>query len=172
MNSNDVNSVINNLCDKLGTTASKLIPEMAGYQIAKHSIWLVVSLIFIGVAIGFTIKLLWMHKKDNETLAIYPDLIRKLDMKFKDSGMMDDKFPQLPPYTRNEWMNIVSAVDKVTDTMQWDESTWCAMVLTAVWSGLIGIVIFGIALYHIIGWCIAPNASAFMWIVGQLGGGQ
>lgn len=39
MNSNDVNSIINNLCDKLGTTASKLIPEMAGYQIAKHSIW-------------------------------------------------------------------------------------------------------------------------------------
>lgn len=30
MNSNDVNSIIDNLCDKLGTTASKLIPEMAG----------------------------------------------------------------------------------------------------------------------------------------------
>ena len=169
MNSNDINSIINNLCDKLGTTANKLIPEMAGYQIAKHSIWLAISLIFIGVAIGFTIKLLWMHKKDSETLAIYPDLIRKLDQKLKDSGMMNE---QLPPYTRNEWMNIVDSVHRVTDTMQWDESTWCAMMLTAVWSGLIGIVIFGIALYHIIGWCIAPNASAFMWIINQLGGGQ
>lgn len=48
MNSNDVNSIINNLCDKLGTTASKLIPEMAGYQIAKHSIWLVISLWEVG----------------------------------------------------------------------------------------------------------------------------
>lgn len=169
MNSNDINSIINNLCDKLGTTANKLIPEMAGYQIAKHSIWLAISIIFIGVAIGLTIRLLWMRKRDGEMLAIYPDLIRKLDLKLKDSGMMDE---QLPPYTRNEWMNIISTVNRVTDTMQWDESTWIAMVLTAVWSGLIGIVIFGIALYHIIGWCIAPNASAFMWIINQLGGGQ
>lgn len=169
MNSSDINSIINNLCDKLGTTANKLIPEMAGYQIAKHSIWLAVSLIFIGVAIGFTIRLLWMKKRDGEMLAIYPDLIRKLDLKLKDSGIMDE---QLPPYTRSEWMNIVSTVNKVTDTMHWDESTWCAMVLTAVWSGLIGIVIFGIALYHLIGWSIAPNASAFMWIINQIGGGQ
>ena len=169
MNSNDINSIINNLCDKLGTTANKLIPEMAGYQIAKHSIWLAISIIFIGVAIGLTIRLLWMHKKDSEVLAIYPDLIRKLDQKLKDSGMMNE---QLPPYTRNEWMNIVDSVRRVSDTMQWDESTWCAMVLTAVWSGLIGIVIFGIALYHIIGWHIAPHASAFMWIINQLGGGQ
>lgn len=170
MNSNDVNSIINNLCDKLGTTASKLIPEMAGYQIAKHSIGLAISLIFIGVAIGFTIKLLWMKKRDGEMLAIYPDLIRKLDLKLKDSGIMEDGF--LPPYTRNEWMNIVSTINRITDTMHWDESTWCAMVLTAVWSGLMGIVIFGISLYHIIGWAIAPNASAFMWIINQIGGGQ
>ena len=169
MNSNDINSIINNLCDKLGTTANKLIPEMAGYQIAKHSIWLAISIIFIGVAIGLTIRLLWMRRKDSKTLAIYPDLIRKLDQKLKDSGMMNE---QLPPYTRNEWMNIVDSVCRVTDTMQWDESTWCAMLLTAVWSGLIGIIIFGIALYHIIGWCISPNASAFMWIINQLGGGQ
>lgn len=169
MNSSDVNSIINNLCDKLGTTASKLIPEMAGYQIAKHSIWLAISIIFIGVAIGFTIRLLWMRKNDHKTLALYPDLIKKLDLKLKDSGMMDE---QLPPYTRNEWMNTLDSVRQVRGTMQWDESTWCAMVLTAVWSGLIGIVIFGVALYHIIGWSIAPNASAFMWIINQIGGGQ
>lgn len=170
MNSNDVNSVINNLCDKLGTTASKLIPEMAGYQIAKHSIWLAISLIFIGVAIGFTIKLLWMKKRDGEMLAIYPDLVRKIDLKLKDSGMMEDGV--LPSYVRNEWMNTLDSVSRIRGTMHWDESTWCCMILTAVWSGLIGIVIFGIALYHIIGWCIAPNASAFMWIINQLGGGQ
>ena len=170
MNSNDVNSVINNLCDKLGTTASKLIPEMAGYQIAKHSIWLTISIIFIGVAIGFTIKLLWMRKRDGEMLAIYPDLVRKIDLKLKDSGMMEDGV--LPSYVRNEWMNTLDSVSRIRGTMHWDESTWCCMILTAVWSGLIGVVIFGVALYHIIGWCIAPNASAFMWIINQLGGGQ
>lgn len=168
MNSSDINSIINNLCDKLGTTANKLIPEMAGYQIAKHSIWLAISLIFIGVAVGFTIKLLWMKKRDGEMLAIYPDLIKKLDLQLKDSGMMDE----LPSYTRIEWQNTLDCVRRVRGTMHWDDSTWVAMMLTAVLSGLIGVVIFGIALYHIIGWSIAPNASAFMWIIGQLGGGQ
>ena len=168
MNSNDVNSIINNLCDKLGTTASKLVPEMAGYQIAKHSIWLAISLIFIGVAVGFTIRLLWMRKRDGKVLALYPDKVRDLDEKLKSSGMMGE----LPTWTQKEWTNTLDGIRFVTGTMEWDESTWCAMILTAVWSGLTGLVIFGIALYHIIGWSIAPNASAFMWIIGQLGGGQ
>lgn len=168
MNSNDVNSIINNLCDKLGTTASKLIPEMAGYQIAKHSIWLAISIIFIGVAIGFTIRLLWMRKNDYKLLAIYPEWVKKLDENLKKSGMLGE----LHQWSRSEWENTLDRARQVTTVIQWDESTWCVMVLTAVWSGLIGVVIFGIALYHIIGWCIAPNASAFMWIINQLGGGQ
>jgi hypothetical protein len=168
MNSTDVNSIIDNLCDKLGTTASKLIPEMAGYQIAKHSIWLVISLIFIGVAIWLTIRLLWMRKRDGKILALYPDQVKKLDEKLKNSGMMDE----LHQWNRMEWEKTLEDVRRVRGTMEWDESTWCAMILTAIFSGLIGIVIFGIALYHIIGWSIAPNASAFMWIVGQIGGGQ
>lgn len=168
MNSNDINSIIDNLCDKLGTTASKLIPEMAGYQIAKHSIWLAISIIFIGVAVGLTIKLLWMRKRDGKILALYPDQVKKLDEKLKNSGMMDE----LHQWTRIAWENTLNDIGRVQDTMEWDGSTWITMILTAIWSGLIGIVIFGIALYHIIGWSIAPNASAFMWIVQQLGGGQ
>lgn len=169
MNSTDVNSIINNLCDKLGTTASKLIPEMAGYQIAKHSIWLVVSLIFIGVAIGFTIKLLWMKKRDGKILVLYPDKVRKLDEELKKTDYYNES---IHVWSTREWDKIIREIPYVTGTQQCDESTWCAMVLTAVWSGLIGVVIFGIALYHIIGWSIAPNASAFMWIMQQLGGGQ
>lgn len=169
MNSSDVNSIINNLCDKLGTTASKLIPEMAGYQIAKHSIWLAVSLIFIGVAIGLAIRLLWRRKKNKEALAIYPNLVRELDEIFRKTEVYNGQFSS---WSRAEWADIVSKSKMATTWAEWDESTWCAMVLTAVWSGLIGIVIFGMALYHIIGWCIAPNASAFMWIINQIGGGQ
>lgn len=168
MNSNDVNSIINNLCDKLGTTANKLIPEMAGYQIAKHSIWLAISLIFIGVAIGFTIKLLWMNKNDSKLLALYPEKIRELDDAFNICNVSKE----LSNWTRMEWEHVINDISRVTTTLQWDEATWCMMVLTAVWSGLIGIIIFGIALYHIIGWYIAPNASAFMWIINQIGGGQ
>ena len=169
MNSNDVNSVINNLCDKLGTTASKLIPEMAGYQIAKYSIWLVVSLIFIGVAVGLTIKLLLMRKKSRDALAIYPDRVRELDEIFKKTEVYNEQFSN---FSRAEWANVVDKAKSAITWAEWDESTWLAMVMSAIWSGLIGVVIFGVALYHIIGWSIAPNASAFMWIVGQLGGGQ
>ena len=168
MNSNDINSIINNLCDKLGTTANKLIPEMAGYQIAKHSIWLAISIIFIGVAIGLTIRLLWMKRNDGKTLALYPEWAKKLDDGLKSSGMINE----IPSWSRREWEITLDRARQAVTTMSWDESTWCAMVITAVWSGLIGVVIFGIALYHLIGWCIAPNASAFMWIINQLGGGQ
>ena len=168
MNSNDINSIIDNLCDKLGTTANKIIPEMAGYQIAKHSIWLAISIIFIGVAIGLTIRLFWMKKNEGKTLALYPELVKKLDEHLKSSGMAE----KLPPWTIREWEHTLDKTCQVVTTVNYDESTWCAMVLTAVWSGLIGVIIFGIALYHIIGWTIAPNASAFMWIINQLGGGQ
>ena len=82
--------------------------------------------------------------------------------------MMDE----LHQWTQLEWANTIEDVHRVKGTMHWDEDTWTVMVLSAVWSGLIGIVIFGIALYHLIGWSIAPNASAFMWIINQIGGGQ
>lgn len=168
MNSNDINSIIDNLCNKLGTTANKLIPEMAGYQIAKHSIWLAISIIFIGVAIGLTIRLLWMRRNDHKMLAIYPELVKELDDSLRSSGKIDEIYD----WSRREWECALDRARQPLTTVKYDESTWCAMVLTAVWSGLIGIVIFGIALYHIIGWCIAPNASAFMLIINQLGGGQ
>ena len=168
MNSSEINSVIDNLCNKLGTTANKLIPEMAGYQIAKHSIWLAISLIFIGVCVGFTIKLLRMRKADGEMVAIYPEWVKKLDEHLKNSGISEG----MPEWSRRDWDITLGRAQQAITIVHYDESTWCAMVLTAVWSGLIGVVIFGVALYHIIGWCIAPNASAFMWIINQLGGGQ
>ena len=170
MNSNDVNSIINNLCDKLGTTAAKLIPEMAGYQIAKFSIWLVISIIFIAIAVGFTVKLYWMHKKDREILAIYPDMIRKLDQKLKDSGILDDR--AIAQWGLIEWKNTLDDVRRVRGTLQYDESTWVVTVFVAALSAIIGLPMFGIALAKIIGWHLAPHAMAFMWVIDQLGGGQ
>lgn len=168
MNSNDVNSIINNLCDKLGTTASKLIPEMAGYQIARYSIWMFVSLIFIGIAIGFIIKLLWMKKMDGKVLALYPDQIRKLDEKLKESGMIDDIYH----WSRIKWEETLARVNEVKTTCQYDESIWCLMIIIAVTLGITGLVIFGIALSNLIGWHLAPNAMTVTWILNQLGGMQ
>ena len=166
MNSNDVNNIIDNLCDKLGTTAGKLIPEMAGYQIAEYAVFMAISFIFIGVAIGFVIKLRWMKKNDQETLALYPELVKKLDEKLKEGGMIDN----INKWSRMEWQNIVDNVRQVKTTLHWDESTWCIMIMTATSSGLIGIVIFGIALFKLIGWHLTPHAMTVMWIINQLGG--
>ena len=48
MNANDVNVIIDNICNKLGTTVEMVVPEYAKYMIASK----VISLI-IGVVIAF-----------------------------------------------------------------------------------------------------------------------
>ena len=48
MNANDVNTIIDNICNKLGTTVETVVPEYAKYMIASK----VISLI-IGVMIAF-----------------------------------------------------------------------------------------------------------------------
>lgn len=169
MNSNDINSIIDNLCDKLGTTANKLIPEMAGYQIAKDSIWLVISLIFIGACIGLTIKILRMRKADGEMLALYPERFKKIDEQFQ---RLNYEIEGAPQWAIQDWKNILCELPRVTTIYNVDESTYCMFIMSAIWSGLLGIVIFGVALMKIIGWSLSPHAMAFMWIINQIGGGQ
>ena len=167
MNSNDINSIIDNLCNKLGTTASKLIPEMAGYYIAKEAIWLVISLIFIGIAIALVIQLFKMHKQDGKMLALYPDKIRELDEVVK-----QDYTENLTSWNRTAWCNIVDKIDRVTGTVYYDESSYGIRIMGTVFIGAIGMVIFGVALTKIIGWALSPHAMAFIWIINQIGGGQ
>lgn len=169
MNSNDVNSIINNICDKLGTTASKLIPEMAGYQIAKYSIFMVVSLIFIGVAIGITIKFLKIHKEDGEVRQLYKRRFKELD---KELQKINYEIEGAPSWIIQEWKKALTELPNVTRVYNPDESTYVTFAIAAICSGLMGVFIFGVSLYYIIGWSIAPNASAFMWIIERLGGGQ
>lgn len=48
MNANDVNVVIDNICNKLGTTVEMIVPEYAKYMIASKLVTLI-----IGVVIAF-----------------------------------------------------------------------------------------------------------------------
>lgn len=169
MNSSDVNNIINNLCDKLGTTVNNLIPEMAGYQIAKSSIWLVISLIFIGVCVGLTIKIVRMHKADEKALALYPNRFREIDEKLK---AVNYEVVGAPQWVIQDWRRALNDLPNVTTVYNVDESTYCMFIMSAILSGLIGVVIFGIALMKIIGWSLSPHAMTFMWIIGQIGGGQ
>lgn len=48
MNTNDVNAIIDNICNKLGTTVEMVVPEYAKYMIASKLVTLI-----IGVVIAF-----------------------------------------------------------------------------------------------------------------------
>ena len=50
MNSAEVNSVIDNLCSKFGTTTAYLIPEMARYNIVQDVFIMIYAIIFIVIA--------------------------------------------------------------------------------------------------------------------------
>ena len=48
--SNEVNEVINNICDKLGYAVSEITPEMAKYMIAQNGLWLFWGI--VGIVVG------------------------------------------------------------------------------------------------------------------------
>lgn len=52
--SNEVNEVINNICDKLGYAASEITPEMARYMIAQciYGVIVCIVLMIIAVIVG------------------------------------------------------------------------------------------------------------------------
>ena len=52
MNANDVNTIIDNICDKLGTTVEMVVPEYAKYMIADKLITLIIG---IGLMIFATV---------------------------------------------------------------------------------------------------------------------
>lgn len=49
MNSEEINAVIDNLCEKLGTTASKLLPEIAKMKTAECIATMVILVIAVAV---------------------------------------------------------------------------------------------------------------------------
>jgi hypothetical protein len=53
MNANDVNAIIDNICNKLGTTVEAVVPEYAKYMIASKLVTLI-----IGVMITFFVTAL------------------------------------------------------------------------------------------------------------------
>ena len=166
MNSNDVNSIINNLCDKLGTTASKLIPEMAGYQIAKGLMGLVFSSILLIIAVCLVIKMIKMHKADGKEVRIFADYVKQLN------GFYEKSDETISGYSAREWERVINAANRCVDFVRYDDDDYWSYIIGITLSGLPGALIFTTALQHVIGWALSPRAMAFLWIFNQLGGGQ
>lgn len=65
----DINAVIDNICEKLGTTTEFLIPELARREICTNVATLLISLIFIIIALYFLPKA-WKYDCDNRDSAM------------------------------------------------------------------------------------------------------
>lgn len=64
--SEEVNAIINNLCDKLGTSAKLLIPELARLRIVESAVLLAIFLVILIVGLYFLPKA-WKydHRKED-----------------------------------------------------------------------------------------------------------
>lgn len=65
----EVNAIINNLCDKLGTTAERLIPEIARLRTVESAVMLIIGLATLAVGLYFLPKA-WKydHRKSRDYL--------------------------------------------------------------------------------------------------------
>lgn len=72
----DINAVIDNICEKLGTTTEFLIPELARREICTNVATLLMSLIFIIIALYFLPKA-WKYDCDNmdSVITVIPFLV-------------------------------------------------------------------------------------------------
>ena len=145
----ELNSVINNICEKLGTTMDLLIPEMAGYSIARWSIGLVVGILFIAAGIFFFVKIARMRKNDGQKYYTKESIDKLFDAH---DGVL----------TKNQ---INWEVRKV----HYYEDDYNIYWFGAITSSLLGFVIFCIAITRIIGWALAPHAMMFQYILAVLG---
>ena len=150
MTSNEVNSVIDNICNKLGTTLDVLIPEMAGYSIARWSIGLVLGSVFIIATIYCLIKILKMRNDEGHR---YIDTKRLKETLEKHGGSINE-----------------SQLYWITDKVHYYEDDYMPYIIIGIMLFFIGLPIICIAIENIIGWSIAPHAMMFRYVVNCIGG--
>ena len=146
MNVTDVNSVIDNICSKIGTTGKMLVPEMAGYMIARYVIVLVLAVIFF-IAAGFCLsRIVKMKRQEQNAVRIYKD---SYDGQLKISTRWGQTEPGLIYYSEDEY---------------------CPWWMGVVIFNLIGVLLLCLSISRIVGWSLSPNAMTVMWIIDTLNG--
>ena len=86
--SSEINMIIDNLCQKLGTSATFLIPELAKRAIAENIVCLLCSALF-GCGVLVAMRMIYQHgQKEGEDmydmgiLFIFPSIALMLDFGF------------------------------------------------------------------------------------------
>jgi H+/Cl- antiporter ClcA len=64
MNANDVNAIIDNICNKLGTTVEMVVPEYAKYMIASKLVTLIIGVMITFFATALMNMMLTSLKKE------------------------------------------------------------------------------------------------------------
>ena len=111
----EINQVIDNLCEKLGTTATALAPEMARYMVAKNITSIVVTTIL------YIIMLL-----------IFRYILKRLDI--KDDGLDEDEVKssvlllELITGLVFTAIYICNLVEKIVGTVGWIASPQAALI--------------------------------------------
>lgn len=159
MNSGDINDVINNLCNKLGTTVSTLIPEFSKYMIAKESIWIIFAAICLIVCLGIEIHVLKMRRYDGAYIKVYKNTVDDLgDVTNEPPNSFDSK------KEHRLWRELYHS----NRICYYDSDDYWMYRAFAIVCGGIGLIILCITVPHIIGWSIAPYARFVEWMLNKI----
>lgn len=146
MDAKEVNAVLNNLCNKIGTTADKLVPEFAGYYIARNCAWIILGLAVLVFCIYSMVKAIKMHRISGQERKLTRSYINKV---------LDGKDPGLPGYYD-------------TDLVYYDGDIGIYTCVAAI-SGIISLWLLIEGVIRILGWILSPYAMTVMWIVNHMG---
>ena len=152
MNSNDVNSIIDNLCNKLGTTTGMLLPEMAGYNITRWSVGVIIALILITMGLIFVSRIVKMHKQDEVYLRLARDYLDEHKL-YKGNAPSEDIIRQMIVNNR---------------VVVYYEDDYMLYILGSSLSIGLGLIILVFSIVRIIGWHLMPHAMLFHYIMNEL----
>ena len=145
MNVGNVNDILDNICDKIGTTAKMIVPEMAGYMIARWSILIVLAVIFLSIAGFLLCKCLKMRNESGKIVKLY------LDKRTKEPNILLGTMvsPHYVYYTDEDYGPYIAGI----------------VILSPI-----GFTLLCLGITKIIGWVLSPNAMTVMWIINNIGG--
>lgn len=146
MDAKEVNAVLDNLCDKIGTTADKLVPEFAGYYIARNCAWIILGLAILAFCIYSMVKAIRMYRISGQERKLTRSYINRV---------LDGKNPGLPGYYD-------------TDLVYYDDGDIGMYTCFACISGIVSLWLLIEGITRIIGWILSPYAMTVMWIINAM----
>ena len=146
MDAKEVNAVLDNLCDKIGTTADKLVPEFAGYYIARNCAWIILGLAMLSLALYCLIRVIKMYRATKNEIKLTKSYINKV---------LDGKDPGTPGYFDSEFV-------------YYDDGDIGMYICFASISGIVSLWLLIEGITRIIGWALSPYAMTVMLIINHM----